>query len=45
MEKSELVANTLGEKVFEFFLRTKWAEMRDYQAQITPWELETNLPL
>ena len=45
MEKSELVANTLGEKLFEFFLRTKWAEMRDYQAQITPWELETNLPL
>lgn len=43
MEKSELVADILGEHVFEFFLRNKWREWRDYQEQITPWELRNNL--
>lgn len=43
MEQSELVADTLGEHVFEFFLRNKWREWHDYQAQITQWELRTNL--
>src|SRR3712207_8842521 len=28
MQGSELVAETLGEHVFEFFLRNKWAEFR-----------------
>ncbi|WP_034651969.1 type I glutamate--ammonia ligase [Corynebacterium vitaeruminis] len=43
MEKSEFVADILGEHVFEFFLRNKWREWHDYQQQITPWELETIL--
>ncbi|ANE04465.1 glutamine synthetase family protein [Corynebacterium crudilactis] len=43
MEKSELVADILGEHVFEYFLRNKWREWRDYQEQITPWELRNNL--
>lgn len=43
MEKSELVADALGEHVFEFFLRNKWREWHEYQAQITPWELRSNL--
>lgn len=43
MEQSELVAETLGEHVFEYFLRNKWREWQDYQAQITSWELRTNL--
>ncbi|MGV0397917.1 type I glutamate--ammonia ligase [Corynebacterium suicordis] len=43
MENSELVADALGEHVFEFFLRNKWREWKDYQAQITPWELKHNL--
>lgn len=43
MERSDLMAETLGEHVFEFFLRNKWAEWRDYQSQVTSWELRTNL--
>lgn len=43
MERSELVADTLGEHVFEFFLRNKWREWHDYQSQITQWELRSNL--
>lgn len=43
MEQSELVADALGEHVFEYFLRNKWREWQDYQQQITQWELRTNL--
>ncbi|APT91019.1 glutamine synthetase [Corynebacterium sphenisci DSM 44792] len=43
MERSELVADTLGDHVYEFFLRNKWRECREYQSQVTPWELRANL--
>lgn len=43
LEKSELMAEILGEHVFEFFLRSKWEEWHRYEQQITPWELETIL--
>ncbi|MGO1911005.1 MAG: glutamine synthetase, partial [Corynebacterium sp.] len=43
MEKSELVADALGEHVFEYFLRNKWEEWKSYQSQVTPWELAHNL--
>jgi len=39
MERSELVAEALGEHVFEHFVRTKRAEWDDYRAQVTPFEL------
>ena len=39
MEDSELVADTLGEHVFDFFLRNKRAEWEDYRNQVTPFEL------
>jgi glutamine synthetase len=45
MENSELVAETLGEHVFDFFLRNKRAEWDEYRSQVTPWELETDLPV
>ena len=41
-EKSELLADILGEHVFEYLLRAKWQEWHRYESQITPWEL-TNL--
>ncbi|GAB2482295.1 type I glutamate--ammonia ligase [Luteococcus sediminum] len=44
MESSELVASTLGEHVFDFFLRNKRAEFDDYRRQVTPHELATLLP-
>jgi glutamine synthetase len=42
MEESELVAETLGEQVFNFFIRNKQAEWNAYRHQVTPWELDTN---
>ena len=43
MQKSELVAETLGEHVFDWFLRNKRTEWTDYKAQVTPFELERYL--
>ncbi|GGM84510.1 type I glutamate--ammonia ligase [Longimycelium tulufanense] len=45
MENSELVAETLGEHVFDFFLRNKRAEWDAYRRQVTPYELRTYLPM
>jgi glutamine synthetase len=45
MEDSELVAETLGEHVFDFFLRNKREEWRDYRRQVTEWERERYLPV
>ncbi len=45
MEDSELVAETLGEGVFDFFLRNKRAEWQEYRSQVTPFELKRYLPL
>ncbi|SER47479.1 glutamine synthetase [Propionibacterium cyclohexanicum] len=44
MESSELVADTLGEHVFEYFLRNKRAEFEEYRRQVTPFELREHLP-
>ncbi len=43
MEGSELVAEALGEHVFDYFIRNKRAEWDDYRAQVTPFELERYL--
>ncbi len=45
MENSELVAETLGERTFDFFLRNKRAEFTEYQRQVTPYELSKMLSL
>ncbi|MDU3174639.1 MAG: hypothetical protein E6689_04320, partial [Corynebacterium striatum] len=41
-EKSEFMAEVLGEHVFEYFLRAKWDEWHSYQQQITSFELNLN---
>ena len=43
MEGSELVAETLGEHVFDFFLRNKRAEWVDYRREVTAFELDRYL--
>ncbi|WP_166984661.1 glutamine synthetase family protein [Canibacter zhoujuaniae] len=43
MERSELVAETLGEQAFAYFLREKRRENEEYRSQVTKWELEQNL--
>jgi glutamine synthetase len=45
MENSELVAETLGEGVFDFFLRNKRQEWTDYSHQVTPFEIARYLPV
>ena len=44
MARSELVAETLGEHVFEWFIRNKRAEWSDYKTQVTQFELDRYLP-
>ena len=45
MENSELVAEALGEHVFDFVLRNKRTEWEIYRSQVTPYELKTYLSL
>ncbi|MFD2080098.1 glutamine synthetase family protein [Actinopolymorpha cephalotaxi] len=45
MENSELVAETLGEHVFDFFLRNKKAEWEEYRQQVTAFERDRLLPV
>ncbi len=45
MEGSELVAETLGEHVFDFFLRNKRAEWDVYRRQVTNFERAQMLPI
>jgi len=39
MEESELVAEALGEHVFDYFIRNKRQEWHDYKSHVSPWEL------
>ncbi len=45
MEESELVAETLGEQVFNYVLLNKRQEWREYRSQVTPFELKSNLEM
>ena len=44
MEKSELVHDTLGEHVFQWFLRNKRAEWSAYKTHVSQFELDRYLP-
>jgi glutamine synthetase len=43
MEGSELVAEALGEHVFDYFIRNKRQEWLDYKAHVSPWEIDRYL--
>jgi glutamine synthetase len=45
MERSKLLADTLGDHVFEWFLRNKRAEWSAYRAEVSQFELDRYLPL
>ncbi|MBW3561631.1 MAG: glutamine synthetase family protein [Actinobacteria bacterium] len=45
MERSELVAEALGEHVFDFFLRNKHQEWKRYSRHVTPYERDRYLPM
>ncbi|MBK5222136.1 MAG: glutamine synthetase [Acidimicrobiia bacterium] len=44
MEGSELVAEALGDHIFEWFLRNKRSEWNDYKAHVSQFELDRYLP-
>lgn len=44
-ESSELVAETLGEHTFDFFLRNKRAEWDEYRTQVSAFERDRMLPV
>jgi glutamine synthetase len=43
MERSELVAEALGEHVFDYFIRNKRQEWREYKSHVSPWEIDRYL--
>jgi glutamine synthetase len=45
MEDSELVAEALGEQVFNYVLLNKRRDWQQYRAQVTPYELKSNLEM
>jgi glutamine synthetase len=45
MERSKLLADILGEHVFEWFLRNKRAEWSAYRSEVSQFELDRYLPL
>ncbi|HEX7323119.1 MAG TPA: glutamine synthetase, partial [Mycobacterium sp.] len=45
MENSELVAEALGEQVFDYLLRNKRREWTNYRSNVTPYELQNYLSL
>lgn len=45
MERSELLAETLGEHVFEWFIKNKRAEWSSYKSEVTQFELDRYFPL
>ena len=44
-ENSKLVRESLGEKVFEYFIRNKKMEWDEYKAQVTEYEVKKYLPI
>jgi glutamine synthetase len=44
-ENSELLADTLGEHVFDFFLRNKRQEWEEYRGQVSAFERDRMLPV
>ena len=45
MARSELVAEVLGEHVFDFFLRNKRTEWEEYRTQVSAFERDRMLPV
>ncbi len=43
MERSTLVQEALGDHIFEWFLRNKRREWRDYKTKVTQFELDRYL--
>jgi glutamine synthetase len=45
LERDQVLRQTLGEHVYEAFMRAKKTEWDQYRTQVTPWEIEQYLSL
>lgn len=45
LERDEVLRDTLGEHVYEAFVRAKKTEWDQYRTQVTPWEIDQYLTL
>lgn len=45
LERDEVLRETLGEHVYEAFMRAKETEWNQYRTQVTQWELDHYLNL
>jgi len=45
MKESELVKETLGERIFNKYINAKTAEWDEYRLSVTPWEIERYLEI
>ena len=45
MEGSKLLRETLGDHVFEHYIRNKREEWKAYKAYVSPWEIARSLPI
>ncbi len=43
LDKDELLKETLGESIYESFVRAKKAEWEDYRIKVMDWEIERYL--
>ena len=43
-KNDEQLAETLGEHVYDYFMRNKRSEFDAYRREVTPYELRTLLP-
>jgi len=44
-EKSKLIKDCLGDKLFEYFIRNKKMEWNEYKAQVSKYEIDKYLPI
>jgi glutamine synthetase len=44
-EKSKLIKECMGDKVFEYFIRNKKMEWNEYKAQVSQYEIDKYLPI
>ncbi len=44
-EKSKLIKESLGDKLFEYFIRNKKMEWNEYKAQVSKYEIDKYLPI
>jgi len=45
LERDEVLRKTLGEHLYQSFMRAKKTEWDQYRTQVTPWEIERYLTL